>query len=210
MHRYEAIELVLRLAGDRPIVGNLGPTSDELWHAGHRDRNFYTYGNMGLTSSLALGMALATDEQVISLDGDGSLLMNLGTLATIGREMPKNLVVLVYDNEAWGQTGNQMSHTGTGTSLEATALACGIKSSSTVNDLEELEGALATALGATAALHRGEDRGGGVPAHRARGAGVHAVPVPQHLCGGTAAAATALAGDWISPRVQLATGRPGL
>ena len=147
MHRYEAIELVLRLAGDRPIVGNLGPTSDELWHAGHRDRNFYTYGNMGLTSSLALGMALATDEQVISLDGDGSLLMNLGTLATIGREMPKNLVVLVYDNEAWGQTGNQMSHTGTGTSLEATALACGIKSSTTVNDLEELEGALATALG---------------------------------------------------------------
>ena len=146
MQRFDAIELVLRLAGDRAIVGNLGPTSDELWHAGHRDRNFYTYGNMGLTSSIALGMALGTDEQIISMDGDGSLLMNLGTLATISREKPKNLIVLVYDNEAWGQTGNQMSHTGTGTSLEAAALACGISNSSTVNDLEELEGALTTAL----------------------------------------------------------------
>ncbi len=146
MRRFDAIELVLRLAGDRPIVGNLGPTSDELWHAGHRDRNFYTYGNMGLTSSIALGMALATDEQVISMDGDGSLLMNLGALATIGRELPKNLVVVVYDNEAWGQTGNQTSHTGTGTSLEHVATSCGIASSTTVNDLEELEGALSTAI----------------------------------------------------------------
>ena len=146
MRRFDAIELVLRLAGDRPIVGNLGPTSDELWHAGHRDRNFYTYGNMGLVSSIGLGMALATDEQIISMDGDGSLLMNLGTLASIGRERPKNLIVLVYDNEAWGQTGNQMSHTGTGTSLEAAALACGISSTTTVSDLEELEGALSNAL----------------------------------------------------------------
>ena len=146
MRRFDAIELVLRLAGDRPIVGNLGPTSDELWHAGHRDRNFYTYGNMGLVSSLGLGMALATDEQIIAMDGDGSLLMNLGALASIGRERPKNLIVLVYDNEAWGQTGHQMSHTGTGTSLEAAAQACGISNATTVSDLEELEGALSTAL----------------------------------------------------------------
>ena len=146
MRRFDATQLALRLAGDRPIVGNLGPTSDELWHAGHRDRNFYTYGNMGLCSSIALGMALATDEQIISLDGDGSLLMNLGALASIGRERPKNLIVVVYDNEAWGQTGHQTSHTGTGTSLEQVAVSCGISSSTTVNDLEELEGALSTAL----------------------------------------------------------------
>ena len=146
MRRFDAIELVLRLAEDRPIVGNLGPTSDELWHAGHRDRNFYTYGNMGLVSSLGLGMALATDEQIICMDGDGSLLMNLGSLASIGRERPRNLIVLVYDNEEWGQTGHQVSHTGTGTSLEAAALACGITSTTTVNDLEELEGALSSAL----------------------------------------------------------------
>ena len=146
MRRYDATELTLRLAGDRAIVGNLGPTSDELWHAGHRDRNFYTYGNMGLVSSLGLGMALATDEQIISLDGDGSLLMNLGSLASIGREKPKNLIVVVYDNQAWGQTGNQLSHTGTGTDLEQVAQSCGITSTTTVSDLEEYEGALANAL----------------------------------------------------------------
>ena len=146
MRRFDATQLTVRLAGDRPIVGNLGPTSDELWHAGPRDRNFYTYGNMGLCSSIALGMALATDEQIISLDGDGSLLMNLGALASIGRERPKNLIVVVYDNEAWGQTGHQMSHTGTGTDLEQVALSCGIKSTTTVNDLEEFEGALSNAM----------------------------------------------------------------
>ena len=94
MLRFEATELILRYAGDRPIVGNLGPTSDELRHAGHRDRNFYTYGNMGLCSSIALGMALGTDEQGISLDVDGSLLMNSGTIATIGRDAPKNLIAV--------------------------------------------------------------------------------------------------------------------
>ena len=146
MRRFDATQLAVRLAGDRAIVGNLGRTSDELWHAGHRDRNFYTYGNMGLCSSIALGMALATDEQIISLDGDGSLLMNLGALASIGREKPKNLIVVLYDNEAWGQTGNQMSHTGTGTDLEQVALSCGIVNSSTVSDLEEFEGALSNAL----------------------------------------------------------------
>ena len=91
--------------GDLPIVANLGPTTDELWHAGHRDRNFYTYGSMGLCSSIALGMALSTDEKVISLDGDGSLLMNMGTIASIGRERPRNLVVVVWDNEMWGPDG---------------------------------------------------------------------------------------------------------
>ena len=89
MHRFEATKLLLQHVGNRPIVSNLGPTTDELWHVGHRDRNFYTYGAMGLCSSIALGMALSTSETVISLDGDGSLLMNMGTIATIGRERPK-------------------------------------------------------------------------------------------------------------------------
>ncbi len=146
MRRFEATQLVLQLAGNSPIVGNLGPTSDELWHAGHRDRNFYTYGNMGLCSSIALGMALATDEQVVSLDGDGSLLMNLGTVASIGREQPKNLTVVVWDNEQWGQTGHQTSHTGMGTDLERVADSCGIPHTITVRDLEELQGALSNAL----------------------------------------------------------------
>ena len=147
MHRLEATKVILDQAEDRPIVANLGPTTDELWHSQHRDRNFYTYGSMGLCSSIALGMALSTDEQVISLDGDGSLLMNLGTIATIGREQPKNLVVVVWDNEEWGQTGHQTSHTGMGTDLAQVAQSCGITQTATVDDLEELASVFRTALG---------------------------------------------------------------
>ncbi len=146
MRRFEATQLVLRHAGNYPIVSNLGPTTDELWHAGHRDRNFYTYGNMGLCSSIALGMALSTDERVISLDGDGSLLMNLGAVATIGVEQPKNLIVLVWDNEQWGQTGHQPSHTAKGTDLAQVAESCSIRQVLTVDNLEDLEAVLSTAL----------------------------------------------------------------
>ena len=144
--RLEATRQILDQAGQRAIVANLGPTSDELWHAGHRDRNFYTYGSMGLCSSIALGMALSTQEQVISLDGDGSLLMNLGTIATIGREQPKNLIVLVWDNEQWAQTGNQSSHTAYGTELDQVARSCGIDKTEVVDNLEELKSVFGKAL----------------------------------------------------------------
>ena len=138
--------MLLTLVGDLPIVANLGPTTDELWHAGHRDRNFYTYGSMGLCSSIALGMALSTDEKVVSLDGDGSLLMNMGAIATIGREQPRNLVVVVWDNEQWAQTGNQLSHTAYGTDLEQVARGCGVEKTATVYDEEELQTVLRQAL----------------------------------------------------------------
>ena len=146
MHRFSAIQVLLRHVGEMPVVANLGPTTDELWHAGHRDRNFYTYGSMGLCSSIALGMALSTAEKVISLDGDGSLLMNMGTIATIGREGPHNLVVVVWDNEQWAQTGGQASHTAFGTDLEQVARSCGITGTATVRDEEELELAFLQAL----------------------------------------------------------------
>ena len=136
--RFEATRLLMQHVGDRPVVANLGPTTDELWHACHRDRNFYTYGSMGLCSSIALGIALSTSQQVISLDGDGSLLMNMGTIATIGREQPTNLIVVVWDNEEWGQTGHQPSHTAMGTDLEKVAQSCNINRTATVNNEEEL------------------------------------------------------------------------
>ena len=129
--------MLLEHLGDRPVVANLGPSTDELWHSGDRDRNFYTYGSMGLCSSIALGMALSTDEQVISLDGDGSLLMNMGTIGTIGREVPSNLIVVVWDNEQWAQTGYQASHTAFGTDLEQVARGCGIEKTATVRALDE-------------------------------------------------------------------------
>ena len=146
MHRFSATKRILDNIGDLPIVANLGPTTDELWHAGHRDRNFYTYGSMGLCSSIALGIALSNDEKVISLDGDGSLLMNMGTIATIGRENPSNLIVIVWDNEQWAQTGYQSSHTAFGTDLAGVARGCGIQSTATVHDEEELEATLRQAL----------------------------------------------------------------
>ena len=147
MRRLDATKLVLKHVGDQPIVSNLGPTTDELWHAGHRARNFYTYGAMGLCSSIALGMALSTQEKVISLDGDGSLLMNMGTIATIGREKPGNLIVIVWDNEEWGQTGHQSSHTAMGTDLERVAQGCGIPRTATVSTEEQLETIFQGALG---------------------------------------------------------------
>ena len=146
MHRFSATKRLLTLIGDLPVVANLGPTTDELWHAGHRDRNFYTYGSMGLCSSIALGMALSSDEKVISLDGDGSLLMNMGAIATIGRESPENLIVIVWDNEQWAQTGYQASHTAFGTDLARVAQGCGVEKTTTVLDEEELESALLQAL----------------------------------------------------------------
>ena len=139
MFRPEATKLILEHAGDSPIVGNLGPTSNDLWHMGNRARNFYTYGGMGLCSSIALGMALSTPEKVVSLDGDGSLLMNMGTIATIGREKPPNLIVVVWDNEEWGQTGHQPSHTAMGTDLERVAQGCDIQRTATVSTIQELE-----------------------------------------------------------------------
>lgn len=146
MHRIQATKIVLEKIGNRPIVSNLGPTTDELWHVGNRDRNFYTWGSMGLCSSIALGMALSTTEQVISLDGDGSLLMNMGTIATIGRESPTNLIVIVWDNEEWGQTGHQASHTATGTDLERVAQSCAIARTATVTNEEQFEDVLGKAL----------------------------------------------------------------
>ena len=149
MHRIEATRIILDHIGNRPIVSNLGPTTDELWHTGDRTRNFYTWGSMGLCSSIALGMALSTDEQVVSLDGDGSLLMNLGTIATIGRENPKNLIVVVWDNEEWGQTGHQPSHTAMGTDLEEVAKGCGISKTALVSTEEELKTVFMKALNST-------------------------------------------------------------
>ena len=146
MLRFSATKMLLDHVGDLPVVGNLGPTSDELWHAGDRDRSFYTYGSMGLCSSIALGMALSTDQKVISLDGDGSLLMNMGTIATIGREKPSNLIVVVWDNEEWAQTGHQPSHTAFGTDLEAVAKGCGISKTATVWEQEELQSIFLQAL----------------------------------------------------------------
>src|SRR4051812_22465663 len=106
MNRLEATRVVLELAADAPIVASLGHPAYDLFIAGDRPQNFYTWGSMGIASSIGLGLALARPElRVFVLDGDGSLLMNLGSLATIGWVRPSNLVVIVWDNQEYGTTG---------------------------------------------------------------------------------------------------------
>jgi thiamine pyrophosphate-dependent acetolactate synthase large subunit-like protein len=142
MNRLEATRIIVDLAGGAPIVASLGHPAYDLFAAGDRPQNFYTWGSMGLASSVGLGLVLArTDIRVFVLDGDGSLLMNLGSLATIGLLQPANLVVVVMDNEEYATTGGQKTPTAHGADLAATARSMGIARSTTVRTEDELRGA---------------------------------------------------------------------
>src|SRR5712672_428195 len=108
MTRLEATRAICDAAGDAAIIASLGHPAYDLFAAEDRPRNFYTWGSMGLASSIGLGLALARpDVRVFVLDGDGSLLMNLGSLATIGLLRPPNLVVIVMDNEGRPRTAGK-------------------------------------------------------------------------------------------------------
>ena len=140
MTRFEAIALIRKWLIDEPVVASLGHPAYDLFAAGDRDLNFYTWGSMGLTSPIALGLALARpDRTAIALDGDGSLLMNLGALATLGDCAPPNLVVVVVDNGLYGTTGGQPTPTSHGADLEAAARSMGIARTATVRDEESLQ-----------------------------------------------------------------------
>ena len=143
MTRLEATRTIVELAPEAAIIASLGHPAYDLFAAGDRPRNFYTWGSMGLASSIGLGVALARPGvRVIVLDGDGSLLMNLGSLATIGLLQPKNLLVIVMDNELYATTGGQPTPTAHGADLAAAARAMRVEST-TVRDESELRGAIA-------------------------------------------------------------------
>lgn len=145
MTRLEATRLIVDRAGDAAIIASLGHPAYDLFAAGDRPQNFYTWGSMGMASSIGLGLALARpDVRVFVLDGDGSLLMNLGSLATIGMLRPSNLVLVVMDNEEYATTGGQPTPTAQGADLEAAARAMGITASITVRNEEELQRSLGT------------------------------------------------------------------
>ena len=115
MRRDEGVRALLDRVTDEPIIANLGPATADLFAAGDRDANLYSFGGMGLVSSIGLGVAMtAPGRKVYVTDGDGSLLMNLGSLATIARVRPPNLVLIVWDNHQWAETGGQPTHTATG------------------------------------------------------------------------------------------------
>ncbi len=108
MVRREAIAEIMEHIDDEIVVCNIGFPSRELYDIKDRERNFYMIESMGLASSIGLGLALAKpNEDIVVIDGDGSLLMNMGSLVTIFANNPRNLTWIVIDNGAYGSTGNQ-------------------------------------------------------------------------------------------------------
>ncbi len=145
MLRIEAIALAAEAADAQKalLISNIGYPSRELFSVNDRPENFYMLGSMGLASSIGLGLALARPEKkVIVLDGDGSVLMNLGTLATIAHHAPHNYQLVILDNCCYGSTGSQPTCTHLGTDLFALAKAAGVKKVSLAERAEDLASAL--------------------------------------------------------------------
>jgi thiamine pyrophosphate-dependent acetolactate synthase large subunit-like protein len=146
MNRLDATRRLVAAIAREPVVASLGHPAYDLSAAGDRPENFYTWGSMGLASSIGLGLALVRAElRVFVVDGDGSLLMNLGSLATIGWTRPANLVLIVWDNELYGTTGGQDTATAHGADLEAAAKALGAAATATVRTEDELDRTIARA-----------------------------------------------------------------
>lgn len=122
-----ATRILTEILSDELVIASVGFPAFDLYRARDRAENFYTWGGMGLASSMGLGFALARpSRRIVVLDGDGSILMNLGSWATIGTVAPKRLVHIVWDNGMYELTGAQPTHSATNTDLAAVARACGI------------------------------------------------------------------------------------
>ena len=126
MRRYDAIKMTIDHLKDEIVVCNIGHPSQELYQIKDRPQNFYMLGSMGLASSIGLGLAMSQPNKVVVIDGEGSVLMNLGGLTTIGINQPENLCLLIIDNEAYGSTGFQPTFTSQGIDMAEIARSCGI------------------------------------------------------------------------------------
>jgi thiamine pyrophosphate-dependent acetolactate synthase large subunit-like protein len=141
--------VVSALLADRKealVVGGLGASTYDIAAAGDHARNLYLWGAMGGAVMIGLGLALAQPElPVVVVTGDGEILMGMGSLATVGLQKPANLSIVVLDNECYGETGGQMSHTAAGVDLVGVARACGIPDIKAISTMDEVE-AFARAL----------------------------------------------------------------
>jgi len=147
MTRLEALTRVYPQLEPRIVVTIMGAVAAELQSIGHRPNFFYLQHAMGLASSIGLGIALSKpDRQVVVLDGDGSILMNLGGLTTLARYRPKNLVHVVFDNESLLSVGGFPTATSTGSDLARIAAAAGVPRTCTVTTIEEFARAFGEAL----------------------------------------------------------------
>ncbi|MEE1129906.1 MAG: sulfopyruvate decarboxylase subunit beta [Methanobrevibacter sp.] len=136
MARREAITEIMKNIDDELVICNIGFPSRELYDIEDRKENFYMIGSMGLASSIGFGLAIARpDKDVVVIDGDGSLLMNMGSLVTIFANNPKNLTWIVIDNGAYGSTGNQDTYAQV-VDLCEIAKSVGFKNSFNFNDID--------------------------------------------------------------------------
>ncbi len=141
MNRFDLTSrLVAKLNNEEAVIGGIGNTNFDLWAAGHRPQNFYMLGSMGLAFPIALGVALAQpNRRVFALEGDGSLLMQLGCLATVAMRAPKNLTMVVWDNGLYQITGAQPTPAAAVADIVAIAVASGLSNSAWAADEEDFE-----------------------------------------------------------------------
>lgn len=125
MIRSEVLKEIAPVISDQLVVCNIGIPSQELHMIDDQPSNFYMLGTMGLASSIGFGLAMVQKKKVIAIDGDGSVLTNLGTLPTIANNQADNFILLIIDNGSYGSTGDQPTYAGMQTSLTEVARACG-------------------------------------------------------------------------------------
>jgi thiamine pyrophosphate-dependent acetolactate synthase large subunit-like protein len=140
LDRRQAVADILARRGDALLVTGLGAPTWDTTAAGEHELDFANWGGMGGASMVGLGLALAQPRRrVLVITGDGDMLMGLGSLATIAVQRPRNLVVLVLDNEAFGETGMQATHTRHGVDLAGMAKAAGFRAATTIYNASRLK-----------------------------------------------------------------------
>src|SRR5215472_11589292 len=141
LNRADLTKRLVGKLGQEAVVAGIGNANFDLYWAGHRAQNFYMLGSMGLACPIALGVALAQPQRkVIALEGDGSLLMQLGCLTTIAMLAPKNLTLIAFDNGIYQITGGQKTPAQSGSDVVAIARGAGLAGSAWAADEADFDG----------------------------------------------------------------------
>ena len=154
LRRREVVKRLTLAQADLLVIAGLGSTAWDITAAGDRDLNFPLWGAMGGAIPMGLGLALAQPQRrVLVITGDGETLMGLGSFASVALQAPRNLSICTFDNERYGETGMQSTHTSARTDLAGVAAACGIPVTGPIRTEEELEAALPIILEASGPVY---------------------------------------------------------